>query len=307
MFVSPQEGSAMKPLGVLVNPAANRGKGKLVGDQVFEILQRAGIPAINLTSESAIAAKEKSQLAISAQEISGVVAVGGDGTAQLGVNICVPNQIPLGIVPAGTGNDQARQLNIKLGDPAAAIENILESISTPRRVDVMKVVTSYREFWSFGSISGGFDAMCADTANNLKWPKGPNSYVAAMLIELPKFKPIEYSITVDGENRNIRAMLCGVANVKNFGGGMMISPDSEVTDGELEVFILHEVSRPRLLRIFPTVYKGEHTRFPEVEIFKAKSIRIENDSCPMTADGEVIGNAPFSVEVHPGGLQVFSR
>jgi diacylglycerol kinase (ATP) len=149
--------------------------------------------------------------------------------------------------------------------------------------------------------------MCADTANNLKWPKGPNSYVAAMLIELPRFKPIEYSITVDGENRKIRAMLCGVANVKNFGGGMMISPDSEVTDGELEVFILHEVSRPRLLRIFPTVYKGEHTRFPEVEIFKAKSIRIENDSCPMTADGEVIGNAPFSVEVHPGGLQVFSR
>lgn len=297
----------MKPLGVLVNPAANRGRGDQVGNQVFELLQRADIPVINLTAESAAAAKDKSQLAISAQEISGVIAVGGDGTTQLGVNICVPNQIPLGIVPAGSGNDQARELNIPLGDPAKAVENILDSISNPRRVDVMKVVTSYREFWSFGSISAGFDALCANTANGLKWPKGPNSYVAAMLIELPKFKPVEYSLTVDGENRKIKAMLCGVANVKNFGGGMMISPQSDVIDGELEVFILHEVSRPRLLKIFPTVYKGEHTKFPEVEIFRAKSIRIENDSFPMTADGELIGNAPFSAEVHPGGMQVFSR
>lgn len=297
----------MKPLGVLVNPAANRGRGNLVGDQVFELLQRAGVPAINLTSDSAATALKRSQLAISAQEISGVIAVGGDGTTQLGVNICVPNQVPLGIVPAGTGNDQARELNIKLGDPAAAVENILDSLSKPRRVDVMKVVTSDREFWSFGSVSGGFDALCAKTANGLKWPKGPNSYVAAMLMELPKFKPIEYSITVDGEHRKVRAMLCGVANVKNFGGGMKISPASEANDGELEVFILHEVSRPRLLKIFPTVYKGEHTKFPEVEIFKAKSIRIENDSFPTSSDGEITGSAPFSVEIHPGGLQVFSR
>lgn len=297
----------MKPLGVLVNPAANRGRGRLVGEAVFELLQRAGIPAINLTSESALAAQEKSQLAISAQEISGVIAVGGDGTTQLGVNICVPNQIPLGIVPAGSGNDQARELNIPLGDPQAAVELILASILNPRRVDVMKVATSHREFWSFGSISAGFDAICAKTANGLKWPKGPNSYVAAMLMELPRFKPIDYSLTVDGEHRKISAMLCGVANVKNFGGGMRMSPQSDITDGELEVFILHKVSRPRLLKIFPTVYKGEHTRFPEVEIFKAKSIRIENDSYPMTADGEVIGNAPFSAEVHPGGLLVLSR
>ncbi|MFM1950853.1 MAG: hypothetical protein RL418_540, partial [Actinomycetota bacterium] len=137
--------------------------------------------------------------------------------------------------------------------------------------------------------------------------KGPNSYVAAMLLELPSFKPIEYHLRADGEHRTIRAMLCGVANVKNFGGGMRISPNSEITDGELEVFILHEVSRAKLLQIFPKVYAGEHVKYPEVEIFKAKSIRVENDNFPLTCDGELIGTAPFSVEVHPGALQVFSR
>ncbi len=296
----------MKPIGVLVNPAANRGRGNQVGEQVFHQLSKAGIPAINLSAESAIAAASKAQVAISDQEISGVIAVGGDGTAQLGVNICVPNQIPLGIVPAGTGNDQARELKITLGDPAAAIENILASLDAPKRVDVMRVVTGEREFWSFGSISAGFDAICAKRANGLKWPKGPNSYVAAMLLELPSFKPIEYRLTVDGEHRNVRAMLCGVANIQNFGGGMRISPESDCHDGELEVFILHEVSRPRLLRIFPTVYKGEHVKFPEIEIFKAKSIRLENDNYPISCDGEIVGHAPFSVEIHPGALQVFS-
>ncbi len=297
----------MKPIGVLVNPAANRGRGNQVGDQVFTALAKAGIPAINLSAESASAASSKAQIAISDQEISGVIAVGGDGTAQLGVNICVPNQVPLGLVPAGSGNDQARQLKIPLGNPQAAIENILGSLESPKRVDVMRVATDQREFWSFGSVSAGFDAICAKRANGLKWPKGPNSYVAAMLLELPRFRPIEYQLTVAGEHRRVKAMLCGVANVQNFGGGMRISPNSDAEDGELEVFILHEVSRPRLLKIFPTVYQGEHIKFPEVEIFKAKSIRIENANYPLSCDGELVGTAPFSAQVHPGALQVFSR
>jgi diacylglycerol kinase (ATP) len=291
----------------LVNPAANRGRGNQVGEQVFAALAKAGIPAINLSAKSALAASSKAQTAISDQEISGLIAVGGDGTTQLGVNICVPNQIPLGLVPAGSGNDQARQLKIPLGNPQAAIENILGSLDSPKRVDVMRITTGEREFWSFGSVSAGFDAICAKRANGLKWPKGPNSYVAAMLLELPSFRPIEYHLTVDGEHRTVKAMLCGVANVQNFGGGMRISPNSDAEDGELEVFILHEVSRPRLLKIFPTVYQGEHIKFPEVEIFKAKSIRIENANYPLSCDGELVGTAPFSAQVHPGALQVFSR
>ncbi len=171
----------------------------------------------------------------------------------------------------------------------------------------MRVTTAQREFWSFGSISAGFDAICAKRANGLKWPKGPNSYVAAMLLELPRFRPIEYHLTVDGEHRTVKAMLCGVANVQNFGGGMRISPESDHLDGELEVFILHEVSRPRLLKIFPTVYQGQHVKFPEVEIFKAKSIRIENANYPLSCDGEIVGTAPFSAQIHPGALQLFSR
>jgi diacylglycerol kinase (ATP) len=295
----------MKPLGVLVNPKANRGKGQASGDEVFAELANRGIASINLSAESAVAASKKAERAISNQEISGLVAVGGDGTSQLGVNICVPNQLPMGLIPAGSGNDQARQLGIPRDSIPAAVDFLVEHLEKPRRVDAMRVKTASREFWSLGSISAGFDALCAERANGLAWPKGPNSYVAAMLLELPRFEPIEYEIEADGKKRSFKAMLCGVANVKNFGGGMKISPNSEIDDGELEVFILHEVSRRRLLRIFPTVYEGNHLGFPEIEIFQAKSVSISNDAFPMTCDGELIGPAPFSVEVHPGALSVF--
>lgn len=295
----------MKPLGVIVNPAANRGRGDLVGNRALAEFREAGIPTLNLSASSAEVASN--QAFAQAENLSGIIAIGGDGTSQLGVNIAMQTSLPLGIVPAGSGNDQARELNISLDDPAAAVANIVDGLKQPRQVDVMRVETSYRSFWSLGSISAGFDALCAERANGLSWPKGPNSYVAAMLLELPKFKPIQYRLVADGVERNFKAMLCGVANVKNFGGGMKISPSSEWSDGEIEVFILHEVSRPKLLKIFPTVYKGEHVRYKEVEIFKAKNVRIENAGFPMTCDGEIIGPAPFSVSIQPAALALLSR
>lgn len=296
----------MKPLGVLVNPIANRGGGSAVGEKVLAQLETLGIPTVVLSAETAATAAANAEAQIRAQGLHGIIAVGGDGTAQLGVNLCVPNQLPLGIIPAGSGNDQARELQLPLGDVEAAVALVVSKLQDPVRVDAMRVSTDSRDFWSIGSISGGFDALCAKRANGLKWPKGPNSYVAAMLLELPSFKPIKYRITLDGVSREIEAMLCGVANVKNFGGGMKISPFSDMQDGELELFILHKVSRPKLLRIFPTVYKGDHLKFKEIEIVRGKSIRIENAGFPVSCDGELVGNAPINVEVLPGALRVFA-
>ncbi len=295
----------MKPLGLIVNPAANRGRGNLVGDRSIAAFKELGIPTQNLSSTSAEQAKAKAFEG--AENLSGIVAIGGDGTSQLGVNIAMETGLPLGLIPAGSGNDQVRELGIALNDPERAVFNISEAMQKPTGVDVMWIETDYRSFWSLGSISAGFDALCAAKANTLTWPKGPNSYVAAMLLELPKFRPIQYRLVADGVERNFAAMLCGVANVKNFGGGMKISPTSEITDGELEVFILHEVSRAKLLQIFPKVYSGEHVKYPEVEIFKAKQVRVENKGFPISCDGEIIGPAPFSATMTPGGLSLLSR
>lgn len=295
----------MKPLGVIVNPTANRGGAKDVGAEALHFLQANSIPFLDFSSDSAAIAAQR--LAAASDELSGIVAIGGDGTSQLGVNIAMQCKLPLGLIPAGSGNDQVRQLGVALDNTVAAVQNVLEALPAPRLVDVMEVEIGGRSFFSLGSVSAGFDAICAQRANGLRWPTGPNSYVAAMFLELPRFRPIEYQVQVDGGERNFKAMLCGVANVKNFGGGMMISPDSEITDGELEVFILHEVSRPKLLQIFPKVYKGRHIEHAEVEIFKAREISVSNAGYPVSCDGELIGPAPFSVKVHPAALGLLSK
>ena len=181
----------MKPLGIIVNPKANRGGAAIIGGQVFEAFAKAGIAVINLSAGTALEAKKKAEELIRLQEISALVAVGGDGTTQLCAGIAIPNQIPLGIIPAGSGNDQARELKIDLTNIPAAVKNIVDSLGSPKRVDAMKVSVSGKEIWSMGSISGGFDALCATRANSLRWPKGPNSYIAALLLELPSFNAIE--------------------------------------------------------------------------------------------------------------------
>ena len=123
----------MKPIGLVINPTANRGRGQQTGELLKQVLTERKISFVDLSGASATAALDRSAKAISNQELSGVVAVGGDGTAQLGVNLAVPNQVPFGLVPAGSGNDQARELGIPLGDPAAAVQNIIDGMQSPRR------------------------------------------------------------------------------------------------------------------------------------------------------------------------------
>lgn len=84
----------MKPIGLVINPAANRGKGQQTGELLKQVLTDRAIDFVDLSGASAAAARDRSMKAISNQELSGVVAVGGDGTAQLGVNLAVPQLWP---------------------------------------------------------------------------------------------------------------------------------------------------------------------------------------------------------------------
>jgi len=104
----------MKPLGVIINPGANRGRGNSVGEKALAAFQQAGIQTINLSGVSQDDVRGK--VSQKAGEISGLVAIGGDGTSQLGVNLAMEHSLPVGLVPAGSGNDQVRELAISLTD-----------------------------------------------------------------------------------------------------------------------------------------------------------------------------------------------
>jgi diacylglycerol kinase (ATP) len=293
-------------LGVIINPSSGRGKGEARGQIVLETLKARGQEFLNLSGKTMDDANANARHAINDREIDGLIVVGGDGIAHLGVNIACDTGISLGIIAAGTGNDLARSIGMPEGDVVAGTHAVLDKLDSPRKVDAIKAQSSTDKFWFFGTASAGFDALCNQRANQMSWPKGQRRYDIAMVLELAKFKPIHYEATIDGEHRSFDAMLCAVANGPAFGGGMNIAPDAKVDDGYLDLFIVHAMSRLELLKVFPKVYTGGHVTHPAVEFVRAKSVKLSSGNMPVYSDGEARGHSPLTATVVPGALSVFA-
>ncbi len=294
------------PVGLIINPSSGRGKGAARGLLVLKTLAARGQSYIDLSGKTMDEANANARHAINDDRISGLIVVGGDGMAHLGVNIACDTGTTLGIIAAGTGNDLARSLGLPEGDVVAGTNAVLDKLHTPRKVDAIKAHTSTGPFWFFGTASAGFDALCNQRANQMSWPKGQRRYDLALVLELAKFKPIHYEATIDGVHRSFDAMLCAVANGPAFGGGMMIAPEAKVDDGYLDLFIVHAMSRLELLKVFPKVYSGGHVSHPAVEFVRAKSVKLSSGNMPVYSDGEARGHSPLSATVVPEALSVFA-
>lgn len=293
-------------LGLIINPSSGRGKGEARGQIVLETLKARGQDFLNLSGKTMDEANANARHAINDGEIDGLIVVGGDGIAHLGVNIACDTGISLGIIAAGTGNDLARSIGMPEGDVVAGTLAVLDKLDSPRKVDAIKAHSSTGQFWFFGTASAGFDALCNQRANQMSWPKGQRRYDIAMVLELAKFKPIHYEATIDGEHRSFDAMLCAVANGPAFGGGMMIAPEANVEDGFLDLFIVHAMSRIELLKVFPKVYTGRHVTHPAVEFVRAKTVKLSSGNMPVYSDGEARGHSPLTATVVPSALSVFA-
>jgi diacylglycerol kinase (ATP) len=204
-------------------------------------------------------------------------------------------KVPLAIVAGGTGNDFYRTLGWFDHDLTDYLEHLIST--APTLVDVGVVDGEY-----FGAVlSSGFDSVVNERANKMKWPKGPAKYNAAIVLEFPKFQPIEFKIFADEKILEVEAMLIAIGNGNSYGGGMRVCPDAVLNDGLFDIMILHPVSKLEFIKVFPTVYKGTHVEHPQVEVIRAKAIRIES-SAVAYADGERIGQLPVQVESLPQSL-----
>jgi diacylglycerol kinase (ATP) len=295
----------MARLGFLVNPTSGRGAGGRTGVEALALLRAAGADVLDLSSVDARGALAKGRAAVAAGAVDAVVVVGGDGMVSLGTNLCAGTGIPLGIVAAGTGNDNARALGLPVRDAAAAVERILEGGT--RAVDAARhTLPSGEHHWFLGVLAGGFDAVVNERANRWRRPRGSLRYTVAMLRELPFFRAIPYAIELDGRRMETEAMLVAVGNGPAYGGGMRVTPDASFDDGLLDVLVLHKVSTPQFLRVFPQVFSGTHTGHPQVQVLRARQVRLEARDIVAYADGERFGPLPMTVEVVPGALTVLT-
>jgi diacylglycerol kinase (ATP) len=155
-------------------------------------------------------------------------------------------------------------------------------------------------------LAAGFDARVNERANLMRWPRGPRRYDVATLAELRVFTPIPYVLELDGERVATDAMLVAVGNTPSYGGGLRVCHGALVDDGQLDVLIVHRLSRAELMRVFPSVRTGAHLRHPAVELRRARTVSLAAPNVVAYADGERIGALPLTVEVVPGALKLLT-
>ncbi|MCC9068416.1 diacylglycerol/lipid kinase family protein [Arthrobacter cryoconiti] len=307
--VLPQERTLR--ITVAINPRAAFGGSRTatsgqIGEMAVERLRAAGhlVTVLRRRNYAELRHAVDAEIAAGAQAL---VVVGGDGMVHLGVNALVGSNVPLGIVPAGTGNDAARGLGLDPKDPTAAVARFLHACQNkPRTVDLGRIsTTGTKPVWFMCALSAGFDALVNERANSWHRPRGPMRYNLAILRELLALKPRKYALLVDGLPRELSALMISVANAPSIGGGLQIVPDAQNDDGLLDLFVLSPVSRWTFLRILPSVRAGRHTSHPAVRIERVRQVRVDTISLSAYADGERVGMLPLTVDVEPGALQVW--
>ncbi|MEK6648612.1 MAG: YegS/Rv2252/BmrU family lipid kinase [Actinomycetota bacterium] len=286
---------------VVINPISGQGAGAHYGTRVTTFLAERKIPYRIISGTNAEHTSQGLAKFLSrSKKCEGVLAVGGDGLAHLVLQQLANTQIPLGVIPAGTGNDLARSL----GWPLDNLDEILERIiSTPPELIDLGLVDSE---WFGAILSTGFDSLVNERANRLQWPKGPAKYNLAMARELPAFKPRAYKITLDDRELETRAMLIAIGNGRSYGGGMQVCPQAHMQDGYFDVMVLRPISVFEFLRVFPKVYAGTHIDHPAVDIYRSKRVSVESQAVAY-ADGERIGSLPISAECIPSALLTWVR
>ena len=270
----------------------------------------------------------------SSSEADAILIFGGDGTVHRHLGQLVRLQLPVLVVPAGSGNDFARALNLRsIRDSVAAWKEFEHGANLVRRIDLGLIrglgdaVSLHSESEPqrpspestryFCCVAGcGLDSEIAQLANQLpRWLRAHGGYAVTLPIALASFTPVQIKLALPkaptGNDFIVHTQrpstLVSVANAPAYGHGMRIAPGALMDDGKLDVCAVGAVGKLRLLRLFPTVYSGKHLAIPEVAYFQAERVRIEAERpLAIYADGEYVCHTPAEVAVAPRALQVIS-
>jgi diacylglycerol kinase (ATP) len=287
-----------RQIALLTNPTAGKGRGGRARAAVLERLRGAGLGVRDLSGRDADEALDLARAAV-AEDTESLVVLGGDGMVHLAVQAVAGTGIPLGIVPAGTGNDVARYFDLPRKDPVAAADRVIAGRT--RQVDLARAGSKY-----FATVlCAGFDALVNERANRMTWPKGQMRYNLATLAELRVFRPLPYTLEIDGRQLKLDAMMVSVGNGPSFGGGLRITEGAVLDDGLLDVVIIKPMSRRSLVRTYPQLFKGTHVTHPRYEHHLARTVTIAAPGITTYADGERFGDLPLTVECAPGALTVY--
>jgi diacylglycerol kinase (ATP) len=286
---------------VICNPSA--GGGGYDPDEIRGQLEGLDVEWIETEcAEDAIRAAEEWREGL-------LLVVGGDGTINDVVNglgkAGFPEDVTLGILPAGTGNDLAATLCIP-EDPDRAQDVVLQNRG--RWLDVARVRSDgVGERFFINVATGGLGAEISNVNDEeLKKRWGKLSYLRASLEVARNFEVREITLYLDGEKREVQAVNIAVGNCRYTGGGWPATPKANPEDGLLDVVVIETLGAGELLELAPTALaQFDYLDKEGVFFARAKEVVVETQpGLEFTADGEVIGDEPAEFSVLPHALKV---
>ncbi len=244
---------------------------------------------------------------------SGVIAAGGDGTLFEVINGLMSHpaerRAPLGVIPVGTGNAFSRELGLQPTDWEKGIGIITGNHA--QSIDIGHAQSRDQHFYFINIIGVGFVVDAGRTTLKIK-KLGKSAYTLATLWETARLKKHPVKLTMEDHSGQVihlddEVVFVEVANSRFTGTSFLIAPEARIDDGLLDVVILNNISRLRILRLFPTIYSGKHVNYPEVETHQVKRITIHTEKpMPLMPDGEFIGHTPVTIECMTAALKMFS-
>ncbi len=277
-----------------VNPNAGKGHSSSVAKDAASQYSSMGHQITVIEENSLSHAKNELEINLAVFPPDRVVVVGGDGNVHWSLQGLAHSPSALQVIPMGTGNDFARHHGFvkKLS---------LTNSSSKRPIDLGRISYDNEQRYFGQILSTGFDSLVNKRANEMKYLRGRIKYTVATILELRSFTPLRYSLTVDGKKRTVEAIMVAVGNGDSYGGGMKLIPKANSSDGKLDLFILHSVSKWELIKVFPKIFSGRHVTHPEVEIRHVKRVIIDSDAL-VYADGEYVTQGKVAVEIDPAAL-----
>ncbi len=273
-----------KNIAVLVNPAPQGERPKLVAEQIEVLLKGMDI------KHKVFDFSWPDRL----DDFSEAWVVGGDGTLNFFINQFPELKIPVSIFKAGSGNDFHWMI---YGD--CTVEEQVEKILEERTSQVDAGICNGRLF--LNGIGIGFDGAIVKDLIGKRKIAGKASYLVAIMKNVMSYNEKPCIIQLENETIEQDCFMISVANAKRYGGGFHVAPKAVIDDSLLDVSIIAEISPIKRLRYLPVMEKGVHLELPFVKYRQAASVNISSPfELHAHADGEYFSATNFELEVLPG-------
>ncbi|MBN2636708.1 MAG: YegS/Rv2252/BmrU family lipid kinase [Prolixibacteraceae bacterium] len=243
--------------------------------------------------------KENILHAIENYKPSTVVAIGGDGTCNLVAQAVIKKQIKMGIIPLGSANGLATELNL----PNKPEENMkLITLGKSKKIDVLNLNNSYI---SLHLSDIGFNAQMIKTYEEGE-TRGLTGYIKSFVDEFGEATPAGFEIACDNEIINTEAFMLVIANATKFGTGALINPTGKIDDGYFEIVVVQPQNFSNFLQMLIPFYAGSIHTLDFVKTYKCKKVKIMNrEKQNLQIDGEIIGQPKqIDVEIMPRSLEI---